>query len=329
MKHWSQYWQGSNALSSFAEGDAGQGYDGEVRAFWHFHLKDLDDDAVVVDVGTGNGALAVLAAEFAEQNKKNWTIHGVDAADINPTEYLRAPAPIKKLLGKVTFHGNTDMAKLPFDDNSVDCVLSQFALEYADKKAAVKEIMRVLKPGGKLVIMAHHASSSLVKDSETGIRIFDYALNQTPLFMQADLLVRIGHEIMKHGSYNAWKASQHGQATEKTTMFLMNMLRERFAKDEERVWLDDIITRVANIVAPVKSVEMAEKAMEALAYHYDLLQSHLQRVKDQVNAALTEKEVKALIKASGKASKQNDHSEFMLEDEAFAWAIEIVKSTDS
>lgn len=329
MKHWSQYWQGSNALSSFAEGDAGQGYDGEVRAFWHFYLKDLADDAVIVDVGTGNGALAFLVSEFAEQNNKQWTIHGVDAADINPSVHLRAAAPIKKRLEQINFHGNTDMAKLPFADGSVDCVLSQFALEYADHKAAVKEIMRVLKPGGKLVIMAHHADSSLIEDSKTGIRVFDYTLNQTPLFMQADLLLRLGHEIMKHGSYDAWKVSQHGQATEKTTMFLMSSLREKFAQEQERVWLDDIITRIANIIAPVKTVEMAGKAMEALAFQYDLLQAHLLRIKDQLQAALTEKDVKALIKASGKASQQNDYSEFTLEASAFAWTIEIVKRADA
>ncbi|WP_194757392.1 class I SAM-dependent methyltransferase [Aliidiomarina indica] len=328
MKHWSQYWKSSNALSSFAEGDAGRGYDGDVRTFWEFHLKDLDDNAVVVDVGTGNGALALLARQFAKQQKKDWTVHGVDAAAINPVEDVDGLPELKAMLSEIQFHGETDMSKLPFDDASVDCVVSQFAFEYADKKAAMKEILRVLKPGGKLVMLAHHHKSTIMQDSKTGVRVFDYTLNETPLFMQADLLLRIGLQYLKAGSVESWKTSQHGQATEKTTRWIMDMLRERFSSEAERVWVDDIIGRVARLIQVVDDADKAEQALRALGQEYNILLAHLMRVQDQVNASLTEADVKAMIKSAGKASKQNDYSDFVIGSEPFAWAIEIVKKAD-
>lgn len=328
MNHWSQYWKVSNALSSFAEGDAGRGYEGDIRTFWEFHLKDLDDNAVVVDVGTGNGALALLANQFGKQQKKNWTVHGVDAATINPAEDVDGTPELKALLSEVQFHGDTDMSKLPFDDGSVDCVVSQFAFEYADRKAALKEILRVLKPGGKVVMLAHHHKSSIMQDSKTGVRVFEYTLNETPLFMQADLLLRIGLQYLKADTVANWKSSQHGQATEKTTRWIMDMLRERFSNDAERVWVDDIIGRVARLIQSVDNAEKAEMALQALGREYNMLQAHLMRVQDQVKASLSEADVKAVIKSSGKASKQNDYSDFNLENEPFAWAIEIVKKAD-
>lgn len=47
-----------------------------------------------------------------------------------------------------------DAAKLTLDDNSVDCLYSSHLLEdYADWEPVLKEWVRVIKPGGKLVIL--------------------------------------------------------------------------------------------------------------------------------------------------------------------------------
>ena len=46
-----------------------------------------------------------------------------------------------------------DAIQLPFADDSYDVVMSQFALMYfPDRLAALKEMVRVLKPGGRLAI---------------------------------------------------------------------------------------------------------------------------------------------------------------------------------
>jgi demethylmenaquinone methyltransferase/2-methoxy-6-polyprenyl-1,4-benzoquinol methylase len=47
-----------------------------------------------------------------------------------------------------------DAEKLPFDDNSFDCVTIGFGLRnVTDKAAALKSMHRVLKPGGQLLVL--------------------------------------------------------------------------------------------------------------------------------------------------------------------------------
>jgi len=325
MKHWSQYWKSANALSSFAEGEAASGYDADVKAYWESALKDLPEKAVIVDIGTGNGALAVLVNEYSKAQNKNWKIHGVDAAEIDPGHVAASNPELGDKLQGIEFHGETDMTKLPFDDGSVDCIVSQFAFEYAEQKPALKEILRVLKPGGKLLAMSHNKKSVLIKDSSTGFQVLDYILNGTPLFIQADLLARIAYQWLGSQSLESWNESQHGQATTKTTQWIMQNLRDKYSKDEQRVWADDIIGRVARILEQIRSAEGARAALEQLAVQYNLLQGHRMRLEDQLNAAYTEADVKKLVKAAEKSKASASYEAFETAGDKFAWTITVEK----
>ncbi len=59
-----------------------------------------------------------------------------------------------------------DAEKLPFDDNQFDCITIAFGLRnVTDKDAALRSMYRILKPGGKLLILefSHPTSSALKK----------------------------------------------------------------------------------------------------------------------------------------------------------------------
>lgn len=325
MKHWSQYWKTANALSSFAEGEAALGYEAEVKSFWENSIGDLPDEATIVDIGTGNGALAVLINEYGKANGKKWTIHGVDAAEIDPDQVAARNEGLKEKLDGITFHGQTDMAALPFKDGSVDCIVSQFAFEYADQEPALKEALRVLKPGGKLVAMSHHKKAGLIKESQSGIKVLDHVLNNTPLFIQADLLARMASQFLEANSFEKWQQSQFGQATTKTTQWIMATIQQEYSKDEERRWADDVIGKVANIMQSVTTADTAKQAVERLAIQYSLLQGFRLRLEDQLNAAYTESSVKKLIKAVEKEKATGGYQPFELSDETFAWTISIQK----
>lgn len=52
-----------------------------------------------------------------------------------------------------------DVENLPFKDESFDTVVDTFSIQsYYDRKKALKEMKRVLKPGGKLLIMGRGVS---------------------------------------------------------------------------------------------------------------------------------------------------------------------------
>jgi hypothetical protein len=103
-------------------------------------------DATVLDVACGRGASALqLARELG------CTVVGIDLAAGNVTAATRL-ADEAGLRARVRFlHG--DAEALPLADASVDGVLSECALcTFPDKRAAVREIARVLCPGGRFAL---------------------------------------------------------------------------------------------------------------------------------------------------------------------------------
>jgi arsenite methyltransferase len=102
--------------------------------------------ALVADVACGPGASALQAAERA-----GCRVVGLDLARAS-VELARAAADAAGLGHRARFVV-ADAEALPFDDASVDGVLCECALcTFPDKPVAVREIARVLRPGGRLAL---------------------------------------------------------------------------------------------------------------------------------------------------------------------------------
>lgn len=110
-------------------------------------LAGIREGEVVVDLGCGGGMDVFLAARKVGASGR---VIGVDMT----TEMLeRARAGQEKLgLTNVEFHQST-IDKLPLPDNSVDCVISNCVINLVpDKSAVFREILRVLKPSGRVAL---------------------------------------------------------------------------------------------------------------------------------------------------------------------------------
>ena len=95
----------------------------------------------VLDVGCGTGVLARVAADRVGEGQ-------VTGLDLN--EDMLAVA--RRLRPQLDWCQG-DATALPFADASYDVVMSQFALMYfSDRIAALQEMMRVLRPGGRLAV---------------------------------------------------------------------------------------------------------------------------------------------------------------------------------
>lgn len=95
----------------------------------------------VLDVGCGTGVVAVTAARLGA------TVTGLDL-----TPQLLERARQNSQIAEVQIDWREgDAENLPFEDNSFDVVLSQFAHMFAPRPArALSEMLRVLKPGGTI-----------------------------------------------------------------------------------------------------------------------------------------------------------------------------------
>ncbi|MBH9554059.1 class I SAM-dependent methyltransferase [Inhella gelatinilytica] len=126
-------------------------------ATWRIHvlaraLNDLQRLApelpmggVVLDLGTGRGhSLLELSSRFKPQH--------IHATDPDPEFLIRSQANADACPAPVTRH-QAHAEQLPLPDASVDLVLCHQTLHHiVDQERALKEVFRVLKPGGYLLL---------------------------------------------------------------------------------------------------------------------------------------------------------------------------------
>jgi ubiquinone/menaquinone biosynthesis C-methylase UbiE len=100
----------------------------------------LESRGRLLDFGCGNGANTVLfAPDFAS----------VVGVDVEPERIAEARATAADRGLSNLEYSVYDGERLPFPDRSFDCVVSFEVIEHTrDDRAALKEIARVLKPGG-------------------------------------------------------------------------------------------------------------------------------------------------------------------------------------
>ena len=95
----------------------------------------------VLDVGCGNGW---VAKEFLPKGKN---VYSLDISVTNPA------IAVKLYKSEKHFGITADSFHLPFDDNSIDCVVASEIIEHVfDPAGFIKELFRVVKKGGSLII---------------------------------------------------------------------------------------------------------------------------------------------------------------------------------
>jgi SAM-dependent methyltransferase len=99
----------------------------------------------LLEVGVGSGRLLAALAE------RGWDVVGVDAAP-KMVGLARERVPGARL----------EVARaeeLPFEDDTFDVVVTTGVLEFADLEAALREVARVLRPGGRAVLGFRNGSA--------------------------------------------------------------------------------------------------------------------------------------------------------------------------
>jgi ubiquinone/menaquinone biosynthesis C-methylase UbiE len=157
--HWASHYDRVTGL-------LGLGTDGR-NSQMVIELAEIRPGDQVLDVACGTGSLTLTAARLAGPTGK---VIGIDAAP-EMIEMAKKKAAHEKSGAKFTV-GLAE--KLDFPDASFEIVISRLAIHHLPdnlKRLAFKEILRVLKPGGKLLIadfdpptnpVLRHITSALV-----------------------------------------------------------------------------------------------------------------------------------------------------------------------
>jgi SAM-dependent methyltransferase len=126
-------------------GDVRQLVPGRSWAAWARALGHLLPPLDVVDIGCGDGYLTVETARWARH------VVGIDRSD-EVLDRAKALANRRRITNVDWRKG--DLTRLPLHDASMDVAMLSQALHHAsDPERAVAEAVRVLRPGGRLLIL--------------------------------------------------------------------------------------------------------------------------------------------------------------------------------
>ena len=145
---WQAFWkrQRSSNIPSILGGERDAVSKAQFQA-WSRFVGNLRPEATVLDLATGMGKLPLMLREL----QPKLDIKGIDVAE-----------PLPDHGEGIELFGGVSMEATPFPDVSFDAVVSQFGFEYGETKAVSAEILRVIKPEGRIALMVHRGDSPIL-----------------------------------------------------------------------------------------------------------------------------------------------------------------------
>ena len=157
---------------------------------WGLSFVDIKEDDIILDIGCGGGKTVNKLAEIARKGK----VYGVDFSDVS----VKLSAKLNRYyinLNKVSIQ-KASVSSLPFPDNFFDIITAiETYFFWPDLESDMKEVLRVLKPNGKFLIV-----SEVYKNSKSEKSISKWSkISNTKDFMQFQTKEELKHTFINAG----------------------------------------------------------------------------------------------------------------------------------
>lgn len=235
----------------------------------------------MVDLATGNGAILELAIKYQQERQMPLALHGVDYAQLSPPKSLQSP--------EVTFHSETSISSMPFDNNTIDLCTSQFGLEYDNLETSIREISRVLKPAGHLFAIMHSQKSTVVTHCAQIADLLTQALYQQKVFEQAREILQLNRPGVK--------TSRKQQTRIHRLQTRLQQSMQHLVQQTQAAHLQAAFQSLSNALArPFQQMANASttEKLDWLKQQSDLQLHYLQRMRAIANAALSPERIQTL-----------------------------------
>jgi ArsR family transcriptional regulator len=167
----------------YPHGDARQLLPGRSWAAWARTLGELLPPLDVVDIGCGDGYLALEAARWARH------VTGIDRSD-DVLERAKTLAAKRQATNVEWRKG--DLSRLPLRDASHDIALLSQSLHHAsDPERAIAEAVRVLRPSGRLLLMDLKAHNQTWVRGRFGDRHLGFTVDELRELLEGAGLIHV------------------------------------------------------------------------------------------------------------------------------------------
>jgi ubiquinone/menaquinone biosynthesis C-methylase UbiE len=276
LEHWAAYYRGGAIVSCPTTTDPN--YTLEVRDAWVEFFSALPDGARILDLGTGNGPVALIAKETAANLSRSFIIDAVDLAVIDPPQHVPDG---ESLFEGIRFHSGVSTEALPFDDSTMDRVSGQYILEYTDAKKTIAETGRVLIPGGRCQFILHHGDSLVVRNAAESLR-------------HADLALRDKQVMRKFRRYCEADTPRKAETAKNNLLSVGAELQATATNSENPLFLQYLIDSVNRLLqhrqqlGPGEMLRQTDRLERELKYW-------VRRLKDLVAAARSSDDMEAIV----------------------------------
>ncbi len=296
---WDAYWA-HGFLTSCANAFSGN-YEGRIREAWHEYFDTLAPGDRLLDLATGNGAVALLAAEYSLANRRDFRIDGIDRARINPAAAWQG-AP--EVLAAVNFQGRVAAEDTPFEAGSFQAVTGQYALEYTDCDRTIEELGRIMAPGASARFVMHHPESVVIATSREEQAHGRLLFEDTQVFAHARRLL----ERICAAQGPAKRAALAGDSEAEAERTALNQAAARISAAIETSPEPDLLsTALGHIARAFKQAQHdnGAEALPALARGETEVATNLARLEDLLGAVVDEGKmagIRARMNSAGIAS---------------------------